>query len=257
MKKETLLVAFSNQKGGVGKSAMTILLASYLHYNKGLNVAVVDCDLPQHSLSNMRERDKKAVLNSDYFKQLMMVQYERIQKKAYPIINSTPEKARETADRFLADSEQHYDLVIVDVPGTVNSKGVFRTIINMDYVITPITADRMVMQSSLAFASAVTDYIKQTPGIPLKDVLLFWNKMKKSTSTEVFDVYRQILEQLELTVLKTIIPDTVRYDKELPFTGTTYFRCTLLPPPARLLRGSGLEELAGELCEILKLNTNG
>jgi cellulose biosynthesis protein BcsQ len=50
MKKETMFVAMSNQKGGVGKSAFTILLAGYLHYMKNLNVAVVDCDAPQHSL---------------------------------------------------------------------------------------------------------------------------------------------------------------------------------------------------------------
>ena len=31
MKKETVYVALCNQKGGVGKSAMTILLAGYYH----------------------------------------------------------------------------------------------------------------------------------------------------------------------------------------------------------------------------------
>ena len=48
MKKKPLFVAVSNQKGGVGKSAITALLASYFHYVKGLNVAVIDCDAPQH-----------------------------------------------------------------------------------------------------------------------------------------------------------------------------------------------------------------
>ena len=42
-----MMIAFPNQKGGVGKSAMAILMASWLHYTKGLNVAVVDCDSPQ------------------------------------------------------------------------------------------------------------------------------------------------------------------------------------------------------------------
>ncbi len=45
MDKETLFVALSNQKGGVGKSAFTILLASYFHYVENLNVAVIDCGL--------------------------------------------------------------------------------------------------------------------------------------------------------------------------------------------------------------------
>ena len=46
MKKEPLFVALSNQKGGVGKSTFTVLLASYFHYLKGYNVLVVDCDYP-------------------------------------------------------------------------------------------------------------------------------------------------------------------------------------------------------------------
>ena len=51
MKKEKeLLVAIASQKGGVGKSVFTVLLASVLHYRKGLRVAVVDCDYPQHSI---------------------------------------------------------------------------------------------------------------------------------------------------------------------------------------------------------------
>ena len=30
--KETLLVAFSTQKGGAGKTTLTVLMASYFHY---------------------------------------------------------------------------------------------------------------------------------------------------------------------------------------------------------------------------------
>ena len=37
-------IAVCNQKGGVGKSTFTVLLASYLHYIAGHDVLVVDCD---------------------------------------------------------------------------------------------------------------------------------------------------------------------------------------------------------------------
>ena len=53
MSKEPLFVAVSNQKGGVGKSALTVVLSSYLHFEKNLNVAIIDCDSPQHSLVRM------------------------------------------------------------------------------------------------------------------------------------------------------------------------------------------------------------
>ena len=59
--KTPLYVAFSTQKGGVGKTTCTVLAASYLYYLKGYNVAVVDCDYPQHSIAGMRKRDAEQV----------------------------------------------------------------------------------------------------------------------------------------------------------------------------------------------------
>jgi cellulose biosynthesis protein BcsQ len=38
MKRKPLFIAFSTQKGGVGKTVFTVLAASYLHYLKGAPV---------------------------------------------------------------------------------------------------------------------------------------------------------------------------------------------------------------------------
>ena len=251
MSKETLFVAISNQKGGVGKSALSVVLASYLHFEKNVNVAIIDCDSPQHSLVRMRERDKKAVSNSPYHQQLMAQQWERVHKKAYPIVGSTAEKAREAADRLAASGD--YDLIIVDLPGSVESAGVFRTIVNMDYVLTPTVPDLIVMQSTLSFATTVLDYIKKVKDVPLKDILFFWNKLKKRTNVEVLNSYTEIMRELHLTLLDSTLPDLCRYEKEITHANRTFFRCTLLPPPARQLEGSGLAELAEELIVKLKL----
>jgi cellulose biosynthesis protein BcsQ len=40
MESQTKFVAVSNQKGGVGKSAFTVLFAGYFHYVKGAPVKV-------------------------------------------------------------------------------------------------------------------------------------------------------------------------------------------------------------------------
>ena len=61
--KETLLVAFSTQKGGAGKTTLTVLMASYLYYVKGMDVVVVDCDYPQYSIKDMRKRDVKNIVS--------------------------------------------------------------------------------------------------------------------------------------------------------------------------------------------------
>lgn len=92
-----------------------------------------------------------------------------MQKKAYPIVGSTAEKAREAADAIAASGD--YDLIFVDLPGTVESTGVFRTIVNMDYVLTPTVPDLIVMQSTLSFATTVLDHIKKMENTPLlKDI---------------------------------------------------------------------------------------
>ena len=232
MAKETLLVALSNQKGGVGKSAFTILLASYFHYVENLNVAVIDGDSPQHSLIRMRERDKQTIDRSDHYKRLLMAQWERIRKKAYPIVGVRAEKAREAADALIKDSKEHIDVIFVDMPGTVDSRGVFRTIVNMDYVITPITADKMAMQSSLSYSAAVLDYIRDKPEIPLKDILFFWNKIDSRANTEVFDIYRMIMERLKLTVLETAVPKYAVMIRSYPSRARVIsaVRCCLLRP---------------------------
>ncbi|CAI9429288.1 hypothetical protein MSHRCOH1_03670 [Candidatus Ornithobacterium hominis] len=62
MKKEPKFVSFATQKGGVGKTSFTILVASLLHYRMGYNVVVFDCDYPQYSISNLREQDLKIVM---------------------------------------------------------------------------------------------------------------------------------------------------------------------------------------------------
>ena len=163
----------------------------------------------------------------------MVSQYERINKKAYTIVGSKAENARDAAEKLKKNGD--YDLIVVDLPGTVNSSGVINTIVNMDYVITPIIPDRIVMQSSLSFST------------------IFWTRKDTRASTEVFDAYNIILQKLEFTVLDTVIPETNRYNKELSLATRNYFRCTLFPPPAKLLKGSGLAELAEELLTKLKL----
>ena len=100
MNKEPIYLAFSTQKGGAGKTTLTVLVASYLHYVKGYDVAVIDCDYPQHSIAEMRERDLKQALEDDHYKRMAYEQFTRLNKKGYPVIESSTEKAIDDADRI-------------------------------------------------------------------------------------------------------------------------------------------------------------
>jgi cellulose biosynthesis protein BcsQ len=253
MESQTKFVAISNQKGGVGKSAFTVLIAGYFHYLKGKNVLVVDCDYPQFSIHSLRERDKQTVAKNEGYKQMIVSQFSRLNKKAYPVITANPDEAKDVADNFLESSGTPVDVVFFDLPGTVNAKGIFKSIINMDYIFTPIMPDRMAMQSSMSFVATVQDYIHLNPKAPLKEIHVFWNRVNRRVPADLVNIYDKIMGQLGLRVLKTKIPDTNRYEKELTLQGKPFFRCTLLPPPVKLLAGSHLDTLAEEILQIITL----
>ena len=58
---EPVFVAFATQKGGAGKSTLTTLVASCLHYLYGRKVLAIDCDARQHSMVEYRRKDKLVI----------------------------------------------------------------------------------------------------------------------------------------------------------------------------------------------------
>ena len=155
MKKKTMNVAFSTQKGGAGKTTLTVLVASYLHYVKGYNVAVIDCDFPQHSIAEMRERDLQMVMEDEHYKLMAYEQFSTLGKKAYVVIESSPENALEDAKDVV--EEMNPDFLFFDLPGTINNKAVIDTLSFMDYIIAPISADRVVLESTLQYVITLND----------------------------------------------------------------------------------------------------
>ena len=117
----------------------------------------------------------------------------------------------------------------------------------MDYVFTPIIQDRMVMQSSLSFLLALKDFIQQNPDMPLKEIRMFWNRMDGRVSKRLSYQYGLLFKELGLKALDTVIPDMERYGRETSPEERILFRSTLFPPSGKLLKGSGLDTLAGEI----------
>ena len=78
-KDKPLYVAFSTQKGGAGKTTLTVLMASYLHYIKGYDVAVIDCDFPQYSIPLSRYSHSNAT-NQDWIEEYLSDTTEKTEK---------------------------------------------------------------------------------------------------------------------------------------------------------------------------------
>jgi cellulose biosynthesis protein BcsQ len=257
MKREPVFVAFSTQKGGMGKTSVTVLTASYLHYVKGYQVAVVDCDFPQHSIVRERKRDGDLVMNDVYFKRMAYEMYSSSGVKAYPVISSTAENAVRDAQNLVDSSPKELDVIFFDLPGTLNSGGVIKTLATMNHIFTPISADRFVLESTLQYATMLNDHIISLNRGNLQSLHLFWNMVDNREKSPLYDAYEAAICDLGLTVMKTSLPNSIRFRKEMTSERNTIFRSTLFPADKALLKGSNIDELANELCEIINIQNNG
>jgi cellulose biosynthesis protein BcsQ len=257
MKKETLFVAFSTQKGGMGKTAVTVLTASYLHYVRGFHVAVVDCDFPQHSIVSERRRDGELIVKDDYFKRMAYDMFRSLGIKAYQVRGSTPENAIRDAQDMIENSPKEFDVIFFDLPGTLNSGGVIRTLASMNYIFTPISADRFVLESTLQYATLLNEKLISVGKGSIRALHLFWNMVDGREKTPLYEAYENAISELGLQIMKTALPNTVRFRKEMSGENHSIFRSTLFPADKALLKGSRIDELADEICEILNLRNNG
>lgn len=253
IKQDAKFIAFATQKGGVGKSVFSILTASMLHYKLGYNVVVVDCDFPQYSIHQMRERDIDVMESDQKYSQMYSSQQERLQKPPYTILCAPAENAIGVINSFLTSCTTQIDVVIFDLPGTIKSKGVLQCIACMDYIFTPITSDKIVLESSLAFALTVKQVLVDNLAYDVKDIHLFWNMVDERERTHLYDSYGETITKLGLYIMNTTLPDTKRFRKELAQDGKAAFRSTIFPPNTRMLRGSRFDHLLKEIINTIEL----
>lgn len=252
-KKQPVIIAFSTQKGGVGKSTFTALLASILHYRLGYQVAVFDCDFPQYSLIQMRERDLKTVMQNEVLKKMAHKQFTTINKKAYPVFQSKTDTVLEELENYLVNSVVAPDVVFLDLPGTVNTAGILSTLANVHYIFSPITADRVVLESTLSFTDVLTNILMKKKHTDIKSIQLFWNQVDGRERTLLYKNYEKVIKDLGLQLMKTSITDSKRFRKEGETVAKTVFRSTLLPADPKLMTLCRLDQFMDEFLRIVKL----
>ena len=248
----TKFIAFSSQKGGVGKSTFTALVASTLHYRLGYNVAVFDCDFPQHSLIKMRTRDMAMVMENDIFKRIAYKQFTTINKKAYPIMQHKAEGILEAANDFVESSTLPIDVIFFDLPGTVNTPGILNALAGMHHIFTPIAADRVVMESTLIFTQLMVDVIMKKGETSIESISLFWNQVDGRERSPLYEIYNGLISDLGLSLMQSQIMNSMRFRKECEADIKTVFRSTLLPPDERLMKTCRLDQFMIEFLRTVQ-----
>ncbi len=122
------VISFLNLKGGVGKSTLTELTASYI-FDKGGSVIVVDCDEDQYTINKSVEQDEENGI--DTFDVTAM--YSRDVVEALPILMD------------------QYDYIFVDFPGNMDQTGVQSIYPFIDICVTPFYPNKKDVDSTLSF----------------------------------------------------------------------------------------------------------
>jgi hypothetical protein len=65
----------------------------------------------------------------------------------------------------------------------------------MDYIIAPISADRLVLESTLQYVITINDALI-TPGrAKIKGMYLLWNLVDGREKTELYEVYEDVIDK--------------------------------------------------------------
>ena len=104
-------------------------------------------------------------------------------------------KALDDADKLLSEDGHKPEIVFFDLPGTLKSDGVIKTLSQMDYIFTPVSADRFVVESALQFVMMFNDNLVTTGLAKTKGISLFWTMVDGREKTELYDLYGKLFAE--------------------------------------------------------------
>ena len=181
------VISFFSAKGGTGKTTFNMLLASYLKYELGKRVMLMDFDGPEYSLSFCRRREL------EYLKS----QGTEVDERAfYPIVtvrDHSPEKLDALARKIPTMRE-------ADPVSIMATAGV------LDKVIIPVELDPMIIASMKSLAT-----VFKANG---QDAILFFNKVHGKEKPEQYEAIRQWFMEKGCTVAKNQVRVTIGMKRE-------------------------------------------
>lgn len=206
------LISVCTQKGGVGKTTLTMLLATYYHATAGKPVTVIDADFPQHSFDATRRSELVSIQNDEEIQSLYVTLYPEMNRQMYKVYKGSLEELSVFLDELKSRGGED-ELVFIDMPGTMNVKGFDRVASQLDYVILPMEADKMTFTAGLQTLD-LFDRFREARGATYK-LLMLWNKYKKSENSSLLDGIENIVrERGNVQILNYRVNDSVTWKRE-------------------------------------------
>ncbi|MBS1500693.1 MAG: ParA family protein [Bacteroidetes bacterium] len=183
-----MVIIIGNQKGGAGKSTLTLLLANYLSLVRECKVTVLDMDY-QQSISQKFEK-AKILENTEPYEVL-----------AYGL--------QDFANLESTIKRNPKDIVLIDLPGKLDDDGLIRVFKAADLTICPFSYDEFTFESTVPFALVLK---KINPDV---HILFIPNRIKANVK---YEIRQDVDEQLNLIgLVTTMIPDRIDFQRVSTF----------------------------------------
>lgn len=183
-----MIIIIGNQKGGAGKSTLTLLLANYLTMVKKRKVTVIDMDYQQ---SIAQKYEKAKVLEND---------------EPYEVVAASLEDYPDLLELLKADPET---LVLIDLPGKLDDDGLLPVFKSADLVICPFAYDEFSFESTILFSVVLK---KLRPDCPM---LFVPNRIKANVR---YETQTDVNEQLaKFGQISSAIPDRIDFQRTSTF----------------------------------------
>lgn len=137
-----MVILIGNQKGGAGKSTLTLLLANYLTTAQKRKVTVLDMDYQQ---SVSAKYEKARVLEND------------------PPYDVIPADLTHFPMLLQVLTENPEETVLIDLPGKMDDDGLIPVILSGELILCPFNYDEFSVDSTLLFAMVAGKINNQAP----------------------------------------------------------------------------------------------
>ena len=237
-----IYLAIASPKGGVGKTSLTVLAASILHYHRGYNVAVVDCNHPVYTIARLRQQETEELNH-----QSLMHLKHRTAYAPYPIICTPVREALNWVERHCADNTPH--CILFDLPALMRTEGTVELLSTMDAVLFPVTGSPMDMEAVRHFIDILGEQILTMGKGNIRELYLLRNMIEAWEREDADEHCRILADETGVLLMQTSLSHSRLYRPLLSERRRGV--CTLFPPHGGKL-GQLCKHLGDELHEILQ-----